>query len=198
MGGIRWPILSYLHHNLESLINRLCILVTTLRTLNTWINQLYILNIWIFPVRDVGMDICKEYFLGVFPFFISMSFHCPIVDHLIKLWAQTWIAMIKILYIMSLFTTLSFLCGFHLLSSNENRWDPALKKLNQWDPAAARFEPSTSRSNTWQMRPQDDGALPFIFCLPFRCWFSNCTQNDVTSLCLSWTVGLKKPYFLLM
>ena len=55
---------------------------------------------------------------------------------------------------VSAFHLLSSSSAFHLLLTNENWWDPALKKLNPWDPAAARFEPSTSRSNTWWIRPQ--------------------------------------------
>ena len=35
-----------------------------------------------------------------------------------------------------------------------NRWDPALKKLT-----VARFEPLTSQSDTWKIRPQDHSAL---------------------------------------
>ena len=46
-------------------------------------------------------------------------------------------------YQVSTIQLLSSSSAFHLLSTNENRWDPALKKLNQRDPAAARFEPST-------------------------------------------------------
>ena len=49
---------------------------------------------------------------------------------------------------VSTFHLLSPSSAFHPLLTNENRWDPALKKLNQWDWVAARFEPSTSRSNT--------------------------------------------------
>ena len=58
ISGIRWPKLCYLHHNLQSLIHILCILDTTIRTMNTWLNQFYSLNIWMFPLGNVTMDIC--------------------------------------------------------------------------------------------------------------------------------------------
>ena len=41
------------------LINYLCILDKTLRTLNAQYNQFFRLKIWMFPLGDVGMDICK-------------------------------------------------------------------------------------------------------------------------------------------
>ena len=40
MGGIWWPLFHYLHYNLQSLINYLCMLDTTLSTLIPldWLN----------------------------------------------------------------------------------------------------------------------------------------------------------------
>ena len=49
---------------------------------------------------------------------------------------------------VSTFHLLSPSSDFHLLLTIENRWEPALKILNGWEWAAARFEPSTSQSNT--------------------------------------------------
>ena len=56
---------------------------------------------------------------------------------------------------VSTFHLLSPSSAFHLLSTKENRWSRALKKLNWWDPAVVRFEPWTSQSNTWWIRSQD-------------------------------------------
>ena len=58
---------------------------------------------------------------------------------------------------------------FHLPSWIEG--DPAWingtwqRKEHQWETATARFEPSTSRSNTWPIRPQENGVLLFWICL---------------------------------
>ena len=56
---------------------------------------------------------------------------------------------------VSTFHLLSPSSAFHLLSTKENRWSRALKKLNWWDPVVVRFEPWTSQSNTWWIRSQD-------------------------------------------
>ena len=70
---------------------------------------------------------------------------------------------------VSTFHLLSPSAAFHFLSTNVNQWDPALKKFNPCDPAAARFEPTISRSNTWWIRSQDHGALrqSFFWILDF-------------------------------
>ena len=67
------------------------------------VNQSKSLIVWIFPLGDVGIDICEgcfvfECFLSIF---LSMTFLCPGVEHLIELLARTWIASLEFLNLLS-------------------------------------------------------------------------------------------------
>ena len=62
------------------------------------------------------------------------------------------------------------LLPFHLLMKKSMRTSNSMGTCKSpWEPAAVGFEPKTSRSNTWQIWPQDYHLLMFLHTATLNC-----------------------------